>query len=136
MTFGCSVFPFWLFFFLRRNKELIIHKDANFAQTYGSLFYGLRTDQAKAGSALLYNLVFLLRRIVFAATMIFLTEYPLFQVYSLIIQSVGSMIYLVNVAPFEARGLNRLELFNEFCIYIACYPTLLYSGFVESTDES
>jgi hypothetical protein len=74
-----------------------------------------------------YNFLFLMRRVIFAVSAIFLTDYPLFQLYLLFAQSFLVMIFVIKLRPFDQPLLNRLEIFNEICIYAETCLTILFT---------
>ena len=67
------LFPIVIILFVRRNSERINDKDPSLS-SISSMFQTLGTSKA----ALSYHAYFMLRRLVFALTSIFLSDYPLF----------------------------------------------------------
>jgi hypothetical protein len=70
----CILLPFLIYLFISRNYSKL-EGDIDFKQKYGSLFAGIRLTQK---SALMYNLLFMLRRMIFALSAIYLNDYPFF----------------------------------------------------------
>ena len=65
--------------------------------------------------------------------------YPGIQVILMFYQSVLVIAYLVYVRPFETRGLNRLEIFNEVCILCSAYHLIMFTEYVRNqvlSDEA
>jgi hypothetical protein len=116
------IFPFALILFIKKYFERIIAKDPAL-QSINSLFESL----APSFSGLSYHAYFMLRRLLFAITSIYLTKYPLFQVYVIIFSSLANCCYILRYMPFDTPSLNYQEFFNEFCIYLTTYPCLLFT---------
>jgi len=51
-----------------------------------------------------------------------------------IFQALLTLIYLIKVKPFEQRFKNLLEIFNETCLLIASYMTILFSPMIDDVD--
>ena len=49
-----------------------------------------------------------------------------FQIYALIFVSLGQIMYLIHVKPFEEPKFNYLEIFNEIVILVCCYHLLFF----------
>ena len=77
----CFTFPFISYSFLVRNIDKMV-SDKEFITKYGSLFTELRATRK---SALLNNVFFMIRRIVFVLSAIYLNDYPYIQIDLLII---------------------------------------------------
>lgn len=95
----------------------------------GSVYLELRVNSK---AALLYNVLYMLRRLLFAVIATALEEHPVAQVGLLVFHCVLLLIYDVLVRPFEQPVLNRLEIFNELCILAAAYH--LYA-FTDNVDD-
>ena len=92
--------------------------------TFGSLYSGLRIDSKYA---VLYNVIYMLRRLYFAHVALDYYSVPFIQIQLLILHSIGLVIFNTLVRPFENRMLNNLEIFNEVCILGAAYHLLLFT---------
>jgi hypothetical protein len=77
----------------------------------------------------LYILIFLIRRFVFAATAVFLKDYGFLQLLCLQAQSIALLGYLLYYWPFVHLGLNFLEVFNEVCILSITYISITFTGY-------
>ncbi|TNV87652.1 hypothetical protein FGO68_gene11871 [Halteria grandinella] len=129
LAFSLMVFPFisiaWL---VIKRKDLEKHE----AQC-GSLYSGLRIK--KSFFALMYSPIFLIRRQIFAATIIFLHDNPMAQVNVTFYTSLLMISYLVHAQPFEEPQLNYLEIFNEITFLMLTYPVLLFTGYMDADAE-
>ena len=67
-------------------------------------------------SKMMYNLVFLSRRLITGLVLVMLSPYPYFQSYTLVVLSFLNLLYLIDVKPLK-KG-NGYEIFNEVFIYI------------------
>lgn len=98
---------------------------------WGSLYNDLRV----AGKAsLLFNVVFMLRRLLLAVTIVALQKYPYFQIQIILISSVFMIEFTVLTLPFTSAEMNYLELFNEVCILGVSYNLLLITDFVPNRE--
>lgn len=94
--------------------------------TFGTLYKELR---AYSKFALLYNVVYMVRRLAFVLIALALPKYPFAQAMLVILSSILVLIYVILARPFSIQSLNRLEYFNELCILIASYHLLIYTDF-------
>jgi hypothetical protein len=103
-----------------------LNRDLELKTKYGSLYAEIKTNKR---STVLYLVVFLSRRLVFAASAVFLTGWPLVQVNLLFIQSLATILYLIHYQPLEGKTFNNLEIFNEGCVLAVTYPVLIFAGY-------
>jgi hypothetical protein len=108
--------------FIRNRHRL---EDDEFKEEYGFLFEDLKPNIASA----LYRHVFILRRLVYALTLVMLKDQPSVQ---LIIHGSISLLYtsyLLTVRPFNSRDENNKEIFNEVVLIILsdCYNAFLFA---------
>ena len=81
------------------------------------------------------SLLFMLRRQIFAGAAFFLANSPVLQINLMFAQSLIMLLYLINVKPFEVPLMNALEIFNEVCILVVTYPTVLFTGYFDCPPE-
>jgi hypothetical protein len=82
----------------------------------GSTYQELKTDSKPA---LLFNVIYMLRRLYIAVIATIFKDYSFFQVQAIVFHSVMVIIYTAWVRPFELPLMNTLEIFNEMCILVA-----------------
>ncbi|TNV85801.1 hypothetical protein FGO68_gene17650 [Halteria grandinella] len=75
-----------------------------------------------------------LRRLLFALSVVLLEDYPIFQVNLYFQSSFCSLAYLLKYQPFENRKMNLLELFNEMNVYIASLHLVALINLQESDE--
>jgi hypothetical protein len=75
MTIVIVVFPIGLILFIKKYKEKIIYKDQHLNNRFGSMFSNLNLNSGEM--VLNYNVVFMLRRLIFALTAVFFVGSPL-----------------------------------------------------------
>jgi hypothetical protein len=95
-----------LIFFNRLNDPYCIEK-------FGSLYLGLKTNSKPA---LLFHVIFTLRRLLLCLNAMFLSEWPFAQIQLNIYSTILVIIYITLVKPFDSLAQNQLEVFNEICI--------------------
>ena len=80
--------------------------------------------------ALIYNAFFLWRRLLFAIIIVLLKERPSLRIVLFFYQSIGLLIYVVLVKPFEDPQQNKIEIFNELCILLSGYHLIAFTDFI------
>jgi hypothetical protein len=116
--------------FIRNRHRL---EDEEFKDKYGFLYENLKP---KIGSVL-YNHAFILRRLIYALSLVMLKDLPSVQ---LIIHGCTSMLYtsyLLVAKPFKDRNDNKKEIFNEIMLLILsdCYNAFLFADDMISIDS-
>lgn len=100
---------------------------------YETLFTGLKKNHPHQ-VALLHPLFFLLRRIIYAAIIIFLYRWPLFSAVALIYLTLLCAGFVINYHHWESSLINQQHIVNEFALYILLLFVLLSVGVF--TDQS
>jgi hypothetical protein len=98
---------------------------------FGSTYSEIKTDSK---AALLYNVIYMLRRLLFSLLAVVLDGSPVLQVQLLIFHCILMLIYNILVQPFEEPTLNHLEIFNELCIIGAAYHLFPFTDFLDNPD--
>jgi hypothetical protein len=94
---------------------------------FGSIFEGLKTTRV---IYLLCNFFFTIRRLLLILTAVMLSEHPAFQVMSFIFLSEITVIYIIQFKPYETRGTNLNEIFNECCVLVTSYTLIIFTEYV------
>jgi len=91
-------------------------------------------DGLKVGSkpVMMYNTIFLVRRLIFAFLICFVIPSQGIQVIINFFMSWGMIMYLIKYRPFQIEKLNKLEIFNEMTILLCNYTLIAFSDI--STD--
>ncbi|TNV87552.1 hypothetical protein FGO68_gene2096 [Halteria grandinella] len=119
-----TLFPFLVWILLWRQLPNLKYKHSE--QTYGSLYNEIRSDNR---GAVVYSVVYMIRRLVFVIIALTLHKYPYAQAQLVIFCSIIVIIYNILVKPFSIPRLNELEVFNEICILIAAYHLVMFTDF-------
>jgi hypothetical protein len=82
----------------------------------------------------MYNVLYMLRRLLFAVIAVVFEKSPVLQVQILIFHCILMIMYNILVKPFEEPKMNRLEIFNEVCILAAAYHLFLFTDYIESPE--
>ena len=98
---------------------------------FGSTYSEIKTDSK---AALLYNVIFMLRRLLFSLIAVVMDGSPVLQVQLLIFHCILMLIYNILVQPFEEPTLNYLEIFNELCIIVAAYHLIPFTDFLDDPE--
>ena len=105
-----------------KNKEL----DGKFSSYYSNL------KQEKAVQ-LYFNVFFILERILFSAALVFLTEFPLMQIISLVCLQVSIISFQLKFDPFKDKLEKIILLINDFCVL---FCSILLFGFYFAPEFS
>ena len=116
------MFPFFVVIFVLNRKAKL--KEEPFNQRYSSLYENIDT---KRRIALIYCSFFTLRRLINAIILVFLRDYPIFQVQVLMINSLLLNIHLIYNKPLISLNYNKLEIFNELCVLACSYHLLFFT---------
>lgn len=90
-----------------------LEKDPVFIQRYGVLFKGLKLN---SGITYQFTTIYMLRRYLFAVTLLTFEKFPYFQVLTQIIMSEVLIWYLIKYQPYDNLLDNCIELINEVTI--------------------
>ena len=105
--------------------------DPRFNRRWHGLFEGVDTRNKLN---LLFNVVFCLRRLIFVHSAFYLSETPTFQIQSIILINLFSLIYKGNNNPQISRFSNRIELFNEAFVCIVTLHLMFYTDWVPDSQ--
>lgn len=89
----------------------------------------------ESNAARLFHPLFIIRRMVFSMSLMFLGEYPSLQVGIFIYSSLLQVIYIGLVKPYEEKFKNNLELLNEFTVLIVSMMLPVFTDYMEQTQE-
>ena len=103
--------PLGIFFLLVHNEDRL--EKESFKKVFGSLYLNLCTNKR---SAYIFNCLFLSRRLLYALSLGFLTDFSLMAIVVQIKMSLALMVYIIHVKPFEIPRDNSIELTNEAII--------------------
>ena len=111
-------------------------EDEEFKDKYGTLYEGLELDmdKDKRKEALIYPFLFILRRIVFMISVIFMAHFTWSQIAINFASSFTMVIYFGFVWPFESHGITKLEIFNEIITILLCYFMLCFTDWVPKAE--
>ena len=107
-----------------------------FREKYGTLYDGLQLDmqENKRKSALIYPFLFMLRRLLFTASVIFMADFTWSQIALQFSSSFFLVIYFGHVWPFESHSITRIEIFNEIASILLCYMMLCFTDWIPTAQ--
>ena len=94
---------------------------------FSAVYSEIRLDSRLA---IMYNVIFALRRILFSAITLVCLDYPGNQIQLLILGSILNLMFLTIVKPFETKKMNMVEIFNEICILAVSYHMIAFTDIV------
>ena len=121
--------PTYVIWFIFRWGTFVKFKKARISKKFGAIFSGLNTASV---TCLWYIPLFVIRRLLFVCSILYLDKHPQFQVMTMVFGSSLVLMWLGMKMPFESKLLNYLEIFNEICILCSLYHMFLFTDFVPS----
>ena len=97
------------------------------------LFAGIRQNSGYI--PLTYNLIQLIRRLVFVIVAVHIHKAPWIQSLCFMIASLLVNIYLLNTLPFDSFSQNLLEVVNEILVLVCAYSMAVSCGWNLSPDH-
>jgi hypothetical protein len=86
----------------------------DFRRAFGSVFREFKNDQGKLSCS--FYLLFLLRRLLYVGILYLLQAFPLLQVILNVLHSLGALIFLFILHPYQEKYLNYSNIYAELCI--------------------
>lgn len=131
--------PIWLivFFCCQRRERLL---EASYKQKYGTLYNELDLSITKIKgdkriSSLAFTLIFVLRRLIFALSAIYLgKDYVAVQIAIQFVCSLGLIFYIQWYKPFLHPRMARIETFNELVEILLLYLMQMFTHFVPDAE--
>ncbi len=119
-------FPLLVIFFLCRSRRKGTLATKHTLAKFGSLYEDLNFED---GRALVYHLLFLMRRLLLIAQATFIGRDQQFLNMTLLMAtSTMLLVYIVTVKPFDQAFMNQLEFFNESTILtVSAYHCIVFS---------
>eukprot|EP00347_Sterkiella_histriomuscorum_P014104 403362154 len=105
--------------------------NSEFKKKYDALFDKVRLNSRMSVLNTFYQMI---RRLIFALSVVFLGDYQVFQIQILTLQSVIIIMFIVWVKPFDNVKLNNMEMFNELCILLCCYHMITFTNYLNDVD--
>ena len=138
MILALIILPFFICIFFTLRVDAL-HED-NFSRRYGALYSGLKYEDKKGlltnrTLTMLFPLFFVLRRLIFSAAALFLSQYPVLQLISLYYVTTLMIIFLMWHMPFEEPWDNLTEVFNEVTTILLLYFMNTFSDFVPEASQ-
>lgn len=87
------------------------------SQRYRTLFYGLKRNHPHS-AAVMHPLMFLLRRILYSAIVIYFVSLPIVAVYVLIVACLIMLAYVIVEKQWEDSLISWQHIFNEVALYL------------------
>ena len=125
-----AVSPIFFVAFYMCNKQK--WEDEHFETKWGAVLEGLKKDKK---SSLIYPVFFLIRRIIFVVSAVYLRHFLLFQICTQLFSLWFSINYLLEFRPFEDALTMNLELMNEFTCAILMYHVLVFNPAFVADDQ-
>ena len=104
-------------------KRDVLDTDA-FKKRFGAMIDSM--DTRRAGPRFHISLFFI-RRLIFAAVIVFLPRYPWAQMLIICWQSMIQSVFIAYVKPFELSWRNNLDQANEYLVLLTTYFVFIYS---------
>ena len=125
LTAFCLIFPFGQHRFLFKHQNFI--KSEEFQQRYGSLTQNVELSRFEG---LAFSFYFLVRRLTFAYTIVYLNRSIVIQVLAIDALSTGLLAYFFMGRPMVDKLNNFIQVFNEMFILICAWSLFLFTDYV------
>ena len=122
-------FPLFALLFLKKRIDRLEEKEIK--DRFESLYENVETT---VKYAYLISPLFIARRLVYAASIVFLNGCTLAQLTIQIAQSVFMLCYIVSVRPLKDNFSNRMEIFNEVTVLICSYILFTFTACVQDVQ--
>jgi hypothetical protein len=121
-----SVIPFVIMYWMLRNREVLDTKE--FRSKFGNMYADVHLKRSPW--TIVYQPLFLLRRIMFVAIPCTLVGHPSIQIQLYSLFTSLYIIFVINIDPHVERIKRQVEIFNEFVILIVGYHLFTFTNFV------
>lgn len=127
------LFVFLFVFYSRRKMNHIVNKeDREFYGKWGTMFEEFKNDKGFISTQ--FYLVFILRRIFFSISQVFLNSVPFVQISINITFTVILIFYIVYFRPYIEKNLMISQLIGEFSVLITMIMSILF--FADLSQDS
>jgi len=100
-------------------------------KTFRRKWYLLYEDiKPKSKIALLFNVFFVVRRMIYVETAFSLNDHPCQQFQILMLMNLIMQVFLGNFRPLITRKMNKMEIYNDLIVYIVTFHFFLFTDFV------
>jgi hypothetical protein len=120
----CVLFPIFQFVFCLKYHHKL--DDKEFKKKFGSMWDGKKTHEK---GFILYNLVFIGRRLMLGLLVVYARDVLFYQVSGLVFQTILAVITAGATNSFEDSRANNLEYFNEVMILAVMYNVMCFTDF-------
>lgn len=111
-------------------EEVELLLDPSVSKNY-RLFNAFRVNKP----ALMYQIIFFLRRYTMLISLTLVFDEPLWQVELQMASTMFIVYYITNFQPFYSPAMNRIEALNELTVLVASYPLLTFTEWVWVLEE-
>ena len=98
---------------LRMNQEY----ETKVSERYKTLFFGLRLNHPH-NATVVHPMIFILRRITYAAIVLFMFNTSMIGAYLLSVICIGVILFVIIEKPWKDSFIARQHIFNEIALYM------------------
>ena len=125
------VLPVMIFAYICPNYRKL--KRSRMMDKFGAI-YDMIDLKHKEVTALLWSVFFLLRRILFSIGVLFMVDYPVFQILLFILPTLAVIVMIGLARPLATPFENKQEMYNNFSILLISYCLLCFTLFVPEPE--
>jgi large-conductance mechanosensitive channel len=70
----------------------------------------------------------------FALITIFLSDLSLIQIYLMLLSTLVILVYYIHMSPYSKISQNRIEIFNESCLYMIIVSFFIFTDYESTYD--
>lgn len=130
----CIMLPFLQLYLFQKNFDKIKEGDEELAEQIGAFYEGLKEGELLERNVVYYLFWYLMRRFILAVLVVGSRSIFYWQVAGTVYSSMVAIIIIGLTNPLETKHQNTMEYFNEFCILLVCYSSMVFTDWVPSTE--
>ena len=98
---------------------------------FKTLYYGLKLNHPR-NVALVHPVMFSIRRIIYALSIVLLAQYALFGVWILLVGTLFMLAFAITEWPWNDVVINLQHIFNEVVTYFVCIFLLCFNSYLDA----
>jgi len=135
--------PLWvlLFFCCKSSYRKFSHRGETFEKDqenmklrmrFGAMLENFNTKKGR--KVLLMPLFFMIRRLIIAATVIFMVDHNLFKSFMMIHHTLVALCLIWSIQAYNSLRDNLIDFFNELCVLLLSYHLILFNDWTGSDE--
>ena len=106
--------------------QMVLESIIKISARYKTLFYGLRINHPHSAN-IVHPMVFLIRRVIYSAIVIFMLTLPLIAAYLLCVMSIFLVAFTISEKQWNDSVMLKMHLVNEIALYVILLMAIVSS---------